>query len=108
MEQQAFTPIYTGARRSKLIFTIKMLSWQVRHKISDIGMDDLFKHMQEDIVPQGNDNNGNIIVNNVPLNRVEAQKVIHEVVFDYETFDTCPCDNFLYYGEVKGSLKECP
>ncbi|KAG0567767.1 hypothetical protein KC19_7G158900 [Ceratodon purpureus] len=76
-EQQVSIPIYTGSNCSKLDFTNEMLSWQVRHKITDIAMDELFK-LVRDIVPQGRNAKGNLIENNIPVNRAEARS---EVIF---------------------------
>lgn len=108
MEQQASTPIYTGSKRSRLVFIIKLLSWQARHKVSDIAMDDILKTIREDVVPKGRDSRGNVIENNIPVSRAEARKVIREVGFDYEIIDACPCDNFLYYGVANAALTQCP
>lgn len=108
MEQQASTLIYTGARRSRLHFIIKLLSWQARYKVPDIAADDLLKQMREDVIPQGRNSNGAVIQNNIPVNRGEARKVIREVGFDYDIIDVCPCDDFIYYGPVNGTLTHCP
>jgi hypothetical protein len=64
IEQQASTPIYNGkfeTKKSRLNIIIKFLSWQARHKISDIAMDELFRSLHEDIIPQGKDSIGDDI-----------------------------------------------
>ncbi|KAG0567768.1 hypothetical protein KC19_7G159000 [Ceratodon purpureus] len=81
MEQQASIPIYPGSDCSRLDFSKIMLSMQARHKVPDRAVDALFKCIR-DILPPGRDANGNLIENNVPINRVEAQKVIRDVGFD--------------------------
>lgn len=108
IEQELSTPIYTGAQRSRLNFIIKILSWQSRHKVSDIAMDDLLKLVRDDIVPKGKDNKGVDIINNIPKTRAEARKVIRDVGFDYVVIDACPCDEFIYYGEREQQLQKCP
>jgi GTP cyclohydrolase FolE2 len=102
IEQQASILIYTGefqSTPSRLNIIIKYLSWQARHKVSDVAIDELFQSLREDIVPTGKDVKGNDIVNNMPSSRSEARKVIKEVGFDYVVIDACPCDQTLYYGD---------
>ena len=53
---------------------MKLLNRHARYKVSDIVIDNIFKSGQEDIVPLGNNSNGNVIQNNMPLNSDEAQK----------------------------------
>lgn len=96
IEQQAATPIYTGAQCSRLNFIIKILSWQARHKVSDVAVDDLLKIIREDVVPKGQDNRGRGIKNNIPATRGEARKVIRDVGYDYVVINACPCDEFIY------------
>jgi hypothetical protein len=111
IEQEASTAIYTRKfenKKSRLNIIIKYLSWQARHKISDIAMDELFRSLHDDIVPQGKDSKGEDIVNNMPFSRAEARKVIREVGLDYITIDACPCDATLYYGGKNGLLERCP
>jgi predicted RNA-binding Zn-ribbon protein involved in translation (DUF1610 family) len=43
----------------------------------------------------------------MPLTRAEAQKVIRTVGLEYETNDTCPCDEVLYFGDNANALV-CP
>ena len=111
IEQQASTPIYIGEfleKKSRLNIIIKFLSWQSRHKISDIAMDKLFQALHDEIVPKGKDFKGVDIVNNMPRSRAEARKVIREVGLDYIVIDACPCDETLYYGDRNGELQQCP
>lgn len=108
IEQQASTAVYTGAKQSRLTMIIKFLSWQARHKVSDVAMDDLFRIINEDIIPKGVDAKGRNIENHMPSARSEARIVIRDVGFDYITIDACPCDEFLYHGPEKSKLTECP
>jgi hypothetical protein len=111
IEQQASTAIYSGKflqKKSRLNIIIKFLSWQSRHKVSDIAMDELFQFLHNDIVPKGKDSKQETIVNNMPCNRADARKVIREVGFDYIIIDACPCDGTLYYGDRNAHLQQCP
>lgn len=71
-------------------------------------MDDLLKVIREDVVPKGKDNRGHDIENNIPTTRAEARKVIRDVGFDYVVIDACPCDQFIYHGEGRQNLTQCP
>jgi hypothetical protein len=95
IEQEASTLNYTRAFTStpnRLKIIIKLLFRQAQHKVSDVGMEELFQILHEDVVPIEKDVKGNDIVNNMPLSRLEARKVIKEVGFDYVVIDACPCN----------------
>jgi hypothetical protein len=102
LEQEATTPIYTGSSKSRLHFIIWAMALQVKHNMTNVAMDDLFRSMADNVAPQGEH-----IVNNMPRSRYEARKVLSTCGLDYITIDCCPCDGTIYYGE-KASLLSCP
>ncbi|KAL3688811.1 hypothetical protein R1sor_015120 [Riccia sorocarpa] len=74
------TPIYPGAKCSRLSYTLLILNLQARFGCSNECISGIFKLLAEKVLPEGSD---------VPNCRPEAKKVLTAVGMDYEMIHAC-------------------
>ena len=74
--------------------------YQVIHRMSNVSMDNIFRIIANPIIPKN-------LNPRMPKVRREATKVLTEVGLGYTVIDSCPCNNFIYYGAEKENLKQC-
>ncbi|KAL3688124.1 hypothetical protein R1sor_014433 [Riccia sorocarpa] len=92
------TPIYPGAKCSRLSYTLLILNLQARFGCSNECISGIFKLLAEKVLPEGSD---------VPNCRPEAKKVLTAVGMDYEMIHACENDCILYRNEYNDSTS-CP
>ncbi|KAL3690612.1 hypothetical protein R1sor_016921 [Riccia sorocarpa] len=97
-QEESRTPIYPGAKCSKLAYTLLILNLQARFPASNQLINGIFKLLAEKILPEES---------NVPKTRSEARKILKTVGMDYEMIHVCPNDCILYRNEY-GDATACP
>ncbi|KAL3689491.1 hypothetical protein R1sor_015800 [Riccia sorocarpa] len=101
-EEEAYefsrSPIYPGAKCSRLAYTLLILNLQARFRCSNECISGIFRLLAEKILPEGSD---------VPQSRPEAKKILKTVGMDYEMIHTRENDCILYRNEYKDETS-CP
>ncbi|KAL3691389.1 hypothetical protein R1sor_005040 [Riccia sorocarpa] len=92
------TPIYPGAKCSRLSYTLLILNLQVRFGCSNECISGIFRLLAEKVLPEGSD---------VPNCRPETKKVLTTVGMDYEMIHAYENDWILYRNEYSDSTS-CP
>ncbi|KAL3684417.1 hypothetical protein R1sor_002439 [Riccia sorocarpa] len=92
------TPIYPGAKCSRLSYTLLILNLQARFGCSNECISGIFRLLAEKILPEGSD---------VPNSHPEAKKVLTAVGMDYEMIHACENDCILYRNEYS-DITSCP
>ena len=93
--------IFDGANVSRLEMIFLLLSIQAEKKISNTAMDAIFQAISEKVIPS-------TLNSSMPKSRAEARQVLVDIGLDYKVYDSCPCDQTLYYGPIKEKWTSCP
>ncbi|KAL3675626.1 hypothetical protein R1sor_025574 [Riccia sorocarpa] len=91
------TPIFPGAKCSRLSYTLLILNLHARFGCSNKCISGIFRLLAEKVLPEGRD---------VPNSRPEAKRVLKAVGMDYEMIHACENDCILYRGEYR-DLMSC-
>ena len=102
LEKEASTPIFNGASTNRLAFIMIFLKIQAKHPgMTNVCLDDVLLAINDHVINKN-------LESKIPRTRAEARRVVTEIGLDYSTIDACPCDYFLYYGEIDSTLNACP
>lgn len=97
-QEESRTPIYKGARCSRLAYTLLILNLQARFPSSNQLINCIFKLLVEKILPE---------CSNVPKTHTEAKDVLKMGGMDYEIIHVYPNDCIMYRNEHQDA-SACP
>jgi hypothetical protein len=96
-EAHARTPIFQGARLSRLAAILGLLNIQAKHKASNTMLSDIFQYCNSLLLPEENV---------LPGSWKEAKKVLSSIGMEYEIVHACINDCMLFHGN-NANLTEC-
>lgn len=97
-EMNARTPIYDGARMTRLSSILALLNLQERHGVSNIMLDEVLHLLHDLLLPEGN---------LLPGSWSEAKNVLKSMGMEYHIIHVCVNDCVLFRGEHK-DRDDCP
>ena len=97
-ETHARTPIYDGARMTKLSSILALLNLQSRHNASNILLDEVFHLLHDLLLPEDN-----VLLGSWS----EAKSVLRSMGMEYHIIHACVNDCILFRGEHKDRV-DCP
>lgn len=103
LRDEASTPLYPGARLSKLSTILLLTNLQQKYNVPNAFMDGLFGLMRTKILPNGN---------KMPEKRSEVKRMLSTIGLEYRSVHACPNDCYLYKDipddSVPGQMKKNP
>ncbi|CAM6094092.1 unnamed protein product [Calypogeia fissa] len=90
-KQQACTPIFEGARLSRLSAILGLLNIQAKHKGSNSMLSDIFQFYHDLMLPEENV---------LPGSWSEAKKVLSSMSMEYHIIHACVNDCMLFHGDT--------
>ena len=96
-EGHARTPIFEGARLSRLAAILGLLNIQAKHKASNTMLSEIFEYLHSLMLPEENV---------LPGSWQEAKKILSSIGMEYHIVHACVNDCMLFHGD-NGHLTEC-
>ncbi|KAL3678077.1 hypothetical protein R1sor_021033 [Riccia sorocarpa] len=87
LHDDAHTPLYHGAKVSKLTAVLLLTNLQQKYNVPNVFMDGLFGLLKTKILPEGNQ---------MPDKRSSAKRMLSTIGLDYQCIHACPNDCYLY------------